>query len=204
MEIRAKNKMIEIFNLGLNSRVSRDEMQTKRPFGEKDMDYKILLLVYRDTGNHSAVWYPVVGCAWCYCMLSTHTEEYMMTMINVFFLCVTPFKEQALIFWCCNPRRALVLHCQPCSMLQEIVCVSGYGSQWHNETHRLLNARGAACVYVLGYQWYFIPSFNCTKVMHVCGFHNAKQFLVITCIFLYRCVAVHIFIGWNWAQMALM
>lgn len=46
--------MIEIFNLGLNSSVSRDEMQTKRPFGEKDMDYMILLLVYRDRGNHLA------------------------------------------------------------------------------------------------------------------------------------------------------
>ena len=55
MGIRATNKMIEIFNLGLNSNVSRDEMQTKRPFGEKDMDYRIPLLVHRDTGNHSAV-----------------------------------------------------------------------------------------------------------------------------------------------------
>lgn len=47
--------MIEISNLGLNSSVSRDEMQTKHPFGEKDMDYKILLLLYRDRGNHSDV-----------------------------------------------------------------------------------------------------------------------------------------------------
>lgn len=33
--------MIEIFNLGLNSSASRDEMQTKHLFREKDMDYRI-------------------------------------------------------------------------------------------------------------------------------------------------------------------
>lgn len=46
--------MIEFFSLGLNGSVSTDEMQTKRLFGEKDMDYKILLLVYSDRGNHLA------------------------------------------------------------------------------------------------------------------------------------------------------
>lgn len=30
-------------------------------------------------------------------------------------------------------------------MLAEIVGVSGYRSQWHNEIHCFLNARGAAC-----------------------------------------------------------
>lgn len=151
--------MIEIFNLGLNHSVSRDEMQTKRPFGEKDMDYKILLLVHRDTGNHSAVWYPLVGCAWCYCMLFAHPEEYMMTMINVFHLWHL-LRSRPLFSGVATPPRVFVLHCQPCSMLQEIVCVSGCGSLWHNETHCLLNAREAACTCVCahGYQWYFIRS----------------------------------------------
>lgn len=70
------NGMIEIFNHRPNSSESRDEMQTKRSFGKNDADYRILLLVHRDTGNHSAVWYRLVGCAWCYCVLFTHPEEY--------------------------------------------------------------------------------------------------------------------------------
>lgn len=76
--IRAKNKMIEIFNLGLNSSASKNEMQTKLPFGEKDMDYKILLLVYRDRDNHSAVWYPVVLDA-TVCFLF---KKYAVTLIS--------------------------------------------------------------------------------------------------------------------------
>jgi len=75
--------MIEIFNLWLNS---GDEMQTKHPFGENSMDYMILLLVYRDPGNHSAALYPFVGGARCHYMLFAHLEEYMMTVISVFHL----------------------------------------------------------------------------------------------------------------------
>lgn len=62
--IRAKNKMIENFNLGLNSSVSRDEMQTKSPFGEKDMDYKILLLVHRHRPSLSRL----ISC-WRMCLM---------------------------------------------------------------------------------------------------------------------------------------
>lgn len=150
------------------SSVSRDEMQTKRPFGEKDMDYKILLLVYRDRSNHSAVWYPALGCAQCYCML--FTLKNMRWLWSTFF--VTSFKELTLIFWCCNPRRAFTIHCRLCSILQEIVCVSGYGSQWHHET--LLPAS------MHEYQLHLISNFttNRTKIMHDCCFNNFKQFFV--------------------------
>lgn len=89
------NRMIEIFNLTLNSRASRDEMQTKRPFGESDMDYRILLLVYRDTGNRSTVWYPPAGCVWCYGVLFFF---FLLTLKNIWwlwsmFLSLTLFKE---------------------------------------------------------------------------------------------------------------
>lgn len=65
-----------------------------------------------------------------------------------------------------------MLHCQLCSILQEIVCVSGYGSQWHHET--LLTAS------MHGYQLHLISNFttNRTKIMHDCYFNNLKQFLV--------------------------
>lgn len=86
--------MIENFNLGLNS---RDEMQTKHPFGENGMDYTILLLVCRDPGNHSAASYLLVGGALCHCVLSPRAEEY--AMIVICFLISNIFKKQILILW---------------------------------------------------------------------------------------------------------
>lgn len=124
--IRAKNKMIEIFNLGLNSSVSRDEMQTKRPFGEKDMDYKILLLVHRHRQSLSRLISCWRLCFWCYCMLYSHPEEYVMTVINVSFP-VTPFKQKILIFLVLQPLESLSVALP--ALQQEIGCVSCYGSQ---------------------------------------------------------------------------
>lgn len=154
-----------------------------------------LLPFHRDTGNHSAVWYPGVG--WCYCVPFTHPEEYMMTMINAF-LSTTPFREQAHIFWCCKRPGVIVLHWQPCSMLQEIVCVSGYRSQWHNEIYSFLSAKGAAYTVCVWCAW--IPLIIYIYFMHVCGFYNRNHFSIT----LYRCVVAHVFIAWNWAQMPLM
>lgn len=155
------NRMIEIFNLTLNSRASRDEMQTKRPFGESDMDYRILLLVYRDTGNRSTVWYPPAGCVWCYGVLFFFFFYSPWRIYDGYDQCFYPWhslRSSPLIFWCCNLPRALVLHCQPCSVLQEIACVSGYGSQWHNEIHFLVNARWvdsvSMCVGMYGHPFY--------------------------------------------------
>lgn len=108
-------------------------------------------------------------------------------------------RSSPLIFWCCNLPRALVLHCQPCSVLQEIACVSGYGSQWHNEIHFLVNARwvDSVCVCVcmdIHFIWEsifnYIPIQGCMQISPSC-------FLMQKC-------SCHIFIGWTWAQMALM
>lgn len=153
------NRMIEIFNLTLNSRASRDEMQTKRPFGESDMDYRILLLVYRDTGNRSTVWYPPAGCLVLRCAFFFFYSPWRIyDGYDQCFYLWHFLRSSPLIFWCCNLPRALVLHCQPCSVLQEIACVSGYGSQWHNEIHFLVNARWvdsvSMCVGMYGHPFY--------------------------------------------------
>lgn len=45
-------------------------------------------------------------------------------------------------------------------MLQEIVCTSGYGPQWHNEIDCSLNAREPACMYECEFQVIFYTFFN--------------------------------------------
>lgn len=147
--LRAKNKMIEIFNLELSSSMSRDEMQTKHPCGGEG--YGLQDPAAGPLRHRQSLSCLISSCRSCLMLLCAFysPREYVMTMINVF-LSMTPFKEQSLIFWGCDSRRVFVLRCQPCSMFQEIVCVSGYGSQWHNEIDCLLNARGAAwmCVWM--------------------------------------------------------
>lgn len=76
--------MIEIFNLGLNS---RNELQTKHPFGENCMDYIILLLVHRDPGQSLSCF--ISSRRWCLmplCSFPAHLEECMMTVIRRFHL----------------------------------------------------------------------------------------------------------------------
>lgn len=172
--IRAKNKMIEIFNLGLNSSASKNEMQTKLPFGEKDMDYKILLLVYRDRDNHSAVWYPVVLDAtvcflfrilcsdsdfFCPCHLLSSTH------IFFFFAVATP---------------------------GELLCYIASAAAFYKKLYmfQVIDPSGimkhiAHCLYTLcihGYHLYFmhISEQSRTKFQHVCCFANTKLLVMIT------------------------
>lgn len=57
-EDEARIKWLKFSIWALKSSPSRDEMQTKHPSGEKDMDDEILPLVGRDRSNPSAAWYP--------------------------------------------------------------------------------------------------------------------------------------------------
>lgn len=188
--------MIENFNLGLNS-VSRDEMQTKHPFGEKG--YGLQDPAAGPQRNRQSLSCLISCCSLCLTLLyAFDSPRRTYDDCNQCFLSVTPFKEQTLLFCCCNPRRVFLLHCQPYSTLQEIVCVSGYGSQWHNNA--------CMCLSVHEYQWYFICSstLNCTEFMYVCAFHDMKQFLVRffnTDVWLYTfllCGAGH---RWLWCNL---
>lgn len=131
--IRPKDKMVEIFNLRLNSRnKARNELQTKHPFGESSMDYMILFLVHRDQGNHSAALYPVGGGAWCHCVLFIHPEGYMMTVIAA--LHFSHLLGRRFFFLMVQPTKSVcVVYSAACSTLQQIVCVSGYRSIGHTE-----------------------------------------------------------------------
>lgn len=147
--MRLKNKMIEIFNLGLNSSMSRDEMQTKRPFGEKHMDYRISLLVHRDASNHSCL---ISSCRLCLMLLYAFYSPWRISVINVL-LSMKPFKEQTLIFWCCNFPGVFMLNCLPAACYKRLYVfqvtdpygIMKYIAYWMQEE---LPMSMCACLYI--------------------------------------------------------
>lgn len=165
MGVRTQSKMIEVFNLGPKSSVSGDEIQTKLPFGENNMDYRILL-VYRDTGNHSAGWYPLVVCAWCFFVLFTHLEEYVVTMINVFYFWYL-LRSGPLFSGVAAPRESLRCIAIPAACYRklyvfQIIVPSGimkYVSYW-------MHARWGvcSCVWVCVWALLFIMFYTCLHI----------------------------------------
>lgn len=161
------------------------------------MDYKILLLVHRDTGNHSAVWYPLVGCAWCNCVLFTHPEEYVMTVINVFYLW-HPLRSRLLFSGVAALREPLCCIASPAACYKrlyvfQVMDPSGimkWIAYWMQEELPV-----CVCMCVCIQAIFFI--IYCTKFMHVCGFSRHKTAFGDNIFFFINTDVwpVHIFIG---------
>lgn len=159
---------------GLKSSPSRDEMQTKHPFGEKDTDDEILPLVGRDRSNHSAVWYPPFLLDAFY---FKHTSKYCVSLCQRCRLSsrfrVSLCRFRALKHLLCKMLYVLDFTLQQSSETQFVsflgVCESEYTTNFPQDA---------------------------AKFLHFCGFNAITSSGSHT--------QNHSYFLWEWAQMVLM
>lgn len=134
--IRPKDKMVEIFNLRLKSRnkAERQEWAANQAslWGERYGLYDPVSGLQRPGQSFSSF---ISSWRWCSMPLCAFYSPWRIyDDCDRCFSFLTPFREEILILLVVQPtERVCVANSAACSTLQQIVCVSGYGSKGQTE-----------------------------------------------------------------------